>query len=515
MKFSRFLLIIALVVIIPACNMPGQLKPLVDEIYDTPEASATPEVPDIPLASAEPVYRVLNVDDYGADPFDDQPDSRSIQSALKDLESGETLLFSSQAGGEGYQGYLIDETLFIVWDSAIHDITLTSTDPDDPALLQATEDLLGFVMRLFSRARPHSPGLMDNITLQNLVIDAGRDVRVCAGDDGIPNGVDDNWGSWMPGECPDEDDPWCNAGGISLTGLVDFPDYDQDFQSNPDKWSTGLLVDNVYIRNVECGTGLGFSGAESSVTNSTIDTAGEHTHVTGCTATDPDGELAFWSDGITFDGTNMTVENNTIINASDIGIVFFGGKNARIGNNSILSTEGNYGAFAGIQVGPVGFGDISGLEVRGNTVISTSDQDCGGLHTGINIGQQMWNKGCVGEAGAGSVGNVGTCVDSLMPPDGSPCVVGELCQIWGYVPAGGSIFMTDNLVRGAHINYLVQGIEVQGSFEISGNVSEAPQETDWEAAVYGCNGTTWGPMDFVAQNPSIEGWTEFRIYCER
>jgi hypothetical protein len=211
----------------------------------------------------------------------------------------------------------------------------------------------------------------------------------------------------------------------------------------------------------------------------------------------------------------MLVENNTVINASDIGIVFFGGKDARIVGNTVISTDGNYGAFSAIQVGPVGFGDISRLEVSGNTVISTSHQLCGGLHVGINIGQHMWNKGCMTEAGSGSVGNIGTCVDSPVPPEGSHCVEGELCQIWAYVPEGESIYLTDNLVRGAHINYLVQGVEVHGSFEISGNVSETPRESGWEAAANGCNGYTWGPLDFVALNPSIEGWQEIPVLCTR
>jgi parallel beta-helix repeat protein len=211
----------------------------------------------------------------------------------------------------------------------------------------------------------------------------------------------------------------------------------------------------------------------------------------------------------------MLVENNTVINASDVGIVFFGGKDTRIVNNTITSTDGNYGAFAAIQVGTTGFGDISGFELSGNTVISSSDQKCGGLHTGINIGQHMWNKGCVGQAGAGSVGNVGTCVDAPIPPEGSRCVVGELCQLWAYVPAGESISLTNNFVRGAHINYLINGVEVHGNFEISGNLSEAPQETDWVAAAYGCNGESWGPIDFVALNPTLEGWEERVIHCER
>ena len=510
MKSCRVIFYCAFLILLTSCNLPQQDLPLVDQVSTQTDPTSTPQ------ASAMPEFRVLNVDDYGADPYDDQPDSRAIQSALNDLKSGEILEFSSGNEAEGYQGYLINETLFIIWDTSHTDLVLTSTDPNAPAVLRATEDLLGFVIRLFSRKQWwHSAGLIDDITLQNLEIDAGRDIRICAGSDGIPNGLDDNWGSWVPGECPVPDDPWCNAGGISLTGAVDFNDYSQDFRSNSDQWSTGLIVDNVVIKNVECGTALGLSGADSSVTNSTIDTAGEHTHVNWCAPTDPDGELAFWSDGITFDGTNIAVENNTIINASDVAIVFFGGKNARIVGNSITSTDGNYGAFAGIQVGPVGFGDISGLEVSNNTLISTSDQSCGGLHTGINIGQNMWNKGCVGAAGPGTVGNVKTCVDYPVLPEGSHCEVGELCQIWGYVPEGESIYMRDNLVRGAHINFLVQGIEVLGDFMISGNVSEAPQESDWEAAAYGCNGSTWGPMDFVAWKPAFEGWLERPILCER
>ena len=528
MKTFQPLACIIIVISLTACNIPDQAVVTGEKItdraaaFDAPagvdsqavtEASVTADSQSV---SETPSPKVLNVDDYGANPYDDQPDSRSIQAALNDLKSGEALQFSSEGGEEGYQGYLIDETLFVIWETAKHDITLTSTDPNSPALLLATEELLGYVIRLFSRMKwYHSPGLIDNITLQYLVIDAGRDIRKCAGDDGIPNGVDDNYGSWVPGECPVEDDAWCNAGGISLTGAVDFNDYSQDFQSNPSQWSTGIRVDSVVIKNVECGTGIGISGADSSVTNSTIDTAGEHTHVDWCSATDSDGELAYWSDGITFDGTNMVIENNTIINASDVGIVFFGGRNARIVGNSITSTDGNYGAFAGIQVGPVGFGDISGLKVSGNTVISTSDQSCGGLHTGINIGQNMWSSGCVREAGPGTVGNAKSCVAAPVNPEGSHCVVGEICQIWGYVPDGETIYLTDNLVRGAHINYLVQGIEVYGSFEISGNVSEAPQESDWEAAAYGCYGHTWGPYDFIAADPPIKGWTNMRIHCER
>jgi hypothetical protein len=60
----------------------------------------------------------------------------------------------------------------------------------------------------------------------------------------------------------------------------------------------------------------------------------------------------------------------------------------------------------------------------------------------------------------------------------------------------------------------VGGIDVQGTFEVSENISETPQETCWFAAAYGCEGRTWGPLDFVAFNPEIEGWLVRMIYCE-
>lgn len=76
------------------------------------------------------------------------------------------------------------------------------------------------------------------------------------------------------------------------------------------------------------------------------------------------------------------------------------------------------------------------------------------------------------------------------------------------------ISLKDNLVQGAHINYLVGDVDVQGTFEVSGNTSESPQKTCWYAARNGCEEQTWGPLDFVASNPEIEGWLEQKIYCE-
>lgn len=479
----------------------------------------TTEAPTTTAAPVTTVAGISNVDNFGANPFDEEPDSDAIQAALAALRSDETLTFTSGGDEPGYVGYLIDKTIFIVMGQPLSDITLTSTDPDDPASLLATDDLLGFVMHLYSRATyPSSPGLLDDITLQYLHIDGGSAFRKAAGGDRDPNGIDDHWGSWVPGECTVVGDPWCNPGGISIPGGIDPQDLEQDYGSAPSVWSTGLRVDHLTISNIESGTALGFTAAASSITNTTIVNAGEHTHVQGCSVIDPDGELAQWADGITADGTAIVIEDNTVINATDVAIVFFGGRDAKINNNTVISEEGNNGAFAGIAVHTWGPSDISGLEINGNTVISRSDTDCGGIHAGINIGTHMWGGACR-TGWFGNVGNANTCEDDPATPHGALCLLDQPCQLWAHVAPGGSLSLQDNFVEGAQINYLIEGLDNMGDLIISGNESQGPRETDWQAAADGCwNGTinrTWGTFDFVAHHPSIPGWTEQVVHCER
>jgi parallel beta-helix repeat protein len=265
------------------------------------------------------------------------------------------------------------------------------------------------------------------------------------------------------------------------------------------------------------GAALGFTAAASSITNTVIDTAGEHTHIDGCVVGDTDGELGRWADGITADGTGITIENNTVINASDIGIVFFGGRDARIAGNTVISGPGSNGAFAGIAVHTWGPSDVSGLEIVGNTVISESDTECGGVHAGINVGTHMWGGGCR-LAGWANVGNAGTCETEPVAPNGAMCMVNQECQLWAHIAPGGTMTFAHNVVRGSQINYLIEGLDVQGDLVIEENLSESPQETDWHAASFGCPNqlveTTWGTFDYVARHPTIPGWDTQLVHCE-
>jgi parallel beta-helix repeat protein len=462
---------------------------------------------------------VVNVDSCGADPWDSNPDSDAIQDCIDQTSNGDTVLFTSGVNNPDYYGYVIDKTIFLVRTSAKNNLTFRSTDPDDHALLKASPDLLGFVVRLFARSSISDPGNIDNITISHLDLDGNRAARKCFGVDGIQNGNDDNWGSWLP-ECNVFGDSWCTAGSLGMHGELDWQDPAQDYLANPSRWSTGLVVDDLRILQTECGTALGLTGAASIIRDTTIDTAGEHVHVYGCSLTDDDEGLEAWADGITFAGPGHLVTDNTIINPSDIGITLFGGMNTVISNNTVRATSGNYGMFAAINIGPVTFSDVSGVQVIDNQVINEADESCGGIHVGIDIGPHMWGAGCLDDnRDPALVGNPGVCMADPPNPNGVLCEIGESCQIWAYVAAGRTFTLMDNYVSGAQVNYLIEGLDLVGTLIESGNTSGPPRMTDWAVAKVGCSigdiTDTWGAIDRVAHHPSLDGWVDQRIHCER
>ena len=335
----------------------------------------------------------------------------------------------------------------------------------------------------------------------------------CFGADGQFDGRNDNTGSWLP-ECTEYGDPWCSPGNIGMDGAFDAADLTQDYGSHPAQWTTGVVVEDLINSQTECGTSLSVGGAAFTIRNVTVDTAGDHVHAPGCTLTDPDEASGGWSDGMTITGPGHTITGNTVINPSDIGIVFFGGKNTRIIGNTIQITPGNYGAFGGIAIHSWWMGDNSGLEISGNRVVSEGDEKCGGLHTGINLGPHMWGGACVPSALPGAIGNRESCVIEPASPQGASCN-GGACQIWTTITAGSSLILKDNFVAGAHINYLVEGMDFLGEFVDLNNLSENPRLSDWQASRAGCQGVRWGALDKVAHHPTMEGWTDLLIHCER
>jgi hypothetical protein len=484
-------------------------------IYDEGDGAETIHKVTITLYPPTPV--TYSVDDFGANPRDLLPDSAAVQAAADRACPGDKVVFTSGENTGGHQGYLIDQTIFLLATSPRSGITFTSSDPSNRALLRAADTLRGFVLHLYAKSRINQPGLIDNITLSHLTVDGGRGARICRGADDIENGLDDNWGSWLP-ECS-LGDPWCRPGGVAMEGAMDWSDPAQGYTLHPDLWSTGLLVDDVVSRQAECGTALSLFAAASTIRDAFLYSNGDHMHAPGCPVADPDEGVGDWSDGITLAGPNHLVANNLVINPSDVGIVFFGGHDTVISNNTVQITTGNTGAFAGIAVHTWIFGSLAGVQVTGNTVTSQGDLNCGGMHVGINLGTHMWGAGCVNPGNPAAVGNSGACIAEPAQPGGTLCTTSGVCQVWGYVPASTTLTLANNSVSGAQINYLIEGLDLPGTLTISGNTSQTPRQTDWESAEYGCTiggqTDTWGTFDWVAHHPSLPGWTDKRIHCER
>ncbi len=464
----------------------------------TDESDGAETILEVRVIGLQSGVTTMQVDDFGADPFDDQPDSDAIQMALNSTCSGDTLVFTSGVNTSGYQGYWVDKTLFLTGMATKHDLTFTASDPQNHALLHATADLKGYVARLCAIPRFCANNSVYNIDFGYIDVDGGRDVRVCLGPDQIGNGVGDNWGSWLP-ICMEFGNPGCLPGNIGFDGGY-----------------SGIKVHDMVSQQGECGSALSFfvgDGTGNSIQNVTIDTVGDHVHVYGCANTDSDGDYGAWSDGMTVKGPNLLITNNTIINPSDVGIAYFGGANTVISNNIVRITSGNYGAFGAITLHPWDIADASGIQITGNSIISEGDSRCGGLHAGINIGGHMWGGACVRENIPGTYGNP-TCSTNPDPEKVVPCT-GSICQLWLILPEGATFTLKDNSVTGAHINYLIEGFLIEGQFIDENNISIAPQQSDWDAARSGCNGIYWRAYDKVAHHPSLPGYTDLLIHCER
>lgn len=175
---------------------------------------------------------------------------------------------------------------------------------------------------------------------------------------------------------------------------------------------------------------------------------------------------------------------------------------------------------AGIAVHPYGFGILSGFMIVGNTITNEADPTCGGFRAGIDIGMHIFlgEVGCTSDAVLTLVGDPTGCSSVSPLPVLTFCVNRQLCRTWGYIPEGETLTLTNNTVTGAQVNFLVEGLEVLGELIVSGNVSNTPQMADWAGDAY-CTWDgifdSWEAMDFVAHDPTIEGWTDQRIYCER
>jgi len=155
-----------------------------------------------------------------------------------------------------------------------------------------------------------------------------------------------------------------------------------------------------------------------------------------------------WADGITLIRADEGyVHDNHVSDATDIGIVDGGGRNARIENNIVTNVHRH--AFAGIALHvfhpPAGGGDHTGTVVSGNKISSPAHR----ISLGLSLGMHPWDPS-------------GTAV-------------------------GGTV--RDNAVGGAVINIAVDGVKdmsVTGNtFQLAGGTARCGTETGETASGFG------------------------------
>lgn len=95
-----------------------------------------------------------------------------------------------------------------------------------------------------------------------------------------------------------------------------------------------------------------------------------------------------WADGLSVACRNTTVSGNTIVGATDGGIVLFGSPGSRITGNTIIA-RGNtlLGGINMVDHGPYA-GDYSGSTISGNTIISENAM----IKIGIATGLMAWGS---------------------------------------------------------------------------------------------------------------------------
>ena len=192
----------------------------------------------------------------------------------------------------------------------------------------------------------------------------------------------------------------------------------------------GFQFEHNVSENALCGSGLQVDAVNFTISGNQFlnDGAGQHPAASSGPLSYADGiTLGFCSGGI--------VDHNTIVNATDIGVVSFGGTNCQITNNSISQTDTAVAehAFAGIALHTPGDNDTvddTGSVVTGNTVSGNNN-----MGFGISYGPRPWFPSSTVRGGSVSsntvsgaiadlavegvsAGSVGT--NSLSSPGGSP-----------------------------------------------------------------------------------------------
>lgn len=139
---------------------------------------------------------------------------------------------------------------------------------------------------------------------------------------------------------------------------------------------TACSVKNSASIRALCGTAFEWWGDDAVIDNNVFSGNGDN------------AVRRTWSDGLTIlQSENAVVTNNKFIDNSDVGLIFGGGRNARLQNNLVSQQEMK--AFAGFMMDNFNggtSGDFTGTTISGNSIHCAP----GNCFFGINIGPHPW-----------------------------------------------------------------------------------------------------------------------------
>ncbi|MCX4597508.1 right-handed parallel beta-helix repeat-containing protein [Streptomyces sp. NBC_01549] len=144
------------------------------------------------------------------------------------------------------------------------------------------------------------------------------------------------------------------------------------------------VVEGVYVHDTRSWSGIHFAGGKIHDSTPTCQNGRIVDNTVGPSGSDKDRK---WADGISLDCGHSLVEDNTVTDATDGGIVIFGAPGSTIQHNTVTArTRTLLGGINMVDYYPTD-GNYTGTVVRDNTI----DAKGAFIKVGIAMGSQVWD----------------------------------------------------------------------------------------------------------------------------
>ena len=200
------------------------------------------------------------------------------------------------------------------------------------------------------------------------------------------------------------------------------------------------------------------------------------------------------ADGISLGCRNSIVENNTIVDVTDGGIVIFQAPGSYVANNTIKAE--NRVMFYGISMEDYGpyDGDFTGTEVTGNVIDAAGSMIRRGIGMGPHVGCIPINEATLRSRGAVITDN--TLMGNHM---GYGFVIGGV-EDWTVT---GNVDLSTHPVPPFEMDCFEGIVDPPGGFQLNSLISSGTFQPEFEASILGFT-ANWWPTEPVASEECLE-----------